>query len=352
MTRTTAPAIERAAILGALTLIPLVLVAACGDAKREPATTTVAGASTPAAAPATGSGGAETVRSSAIARNVSYADAESVYHAGRYDEAVELFDAYVGARPDNPWGHYMLGLAAWKAGDLARAERAFDRALELDPGHLKSYLNSARVLLDLDRAHEALERARLALELDSTSSDALRLVGRAHARLGRADSAVAAYRRVLALDDRDVWAMNNLGLLLIEQGQPERAIPPLARAVQLRANAPVFRNNLGIALERSGHLAAAKRAYEAAIAADSGYAKAVVSLARVTPLVDSTTVDTVDLDEYAEGFRLELRLWRQASVETTTDVGPDPEPALEPLRETPAEEGADTADPGEEHGGC
>ena len=31
----------------------------------------------------------------------------------------------VESRPENAWGHYMLGLAAWRSGDLTGAERAF-----------------------------------------------------------------------------------------------------------------------------------------------------------------------------------------------------------------------------------
>ena len=157
--------------------------------------------------------------------------------------------------PLRPGHDIVLAMTAFgcdEAGDAARAELAFDRALELDPKHVKAWLNSARLLLDLGRSHEALERIETAIGHDSTSGDALRLLARAQAKLGRTDEAFEAYRRALVLDDRDAWAMNNLGLLHLEQGNAEAALPPLARAVQLRGTAPVFQNNLGIALERSG----------------------------------------------------------------------------------------------------
>jgi predicted Zn-dependent protease len=47
----------------------------------------------------------------------SYADAERAFHRGRYEEAASMFEAYSESEPDNAWGHYMLGLAAWKTGD-------------------------------------------------------------------------------------------------------------------------------------------------------------------------------------------------------------------------------------------
>lgn len=305
-------------LYAAWALIPALLLA-CSDA--EETRTTSVGAETPAvettavAGAATGSPEADSTARSAIRANVSYEDAESVFQRGDYAEAQALFAAYVETRPENPWGYYMLGMSAWKAGDRVAAEAAFDSALSRDPKHVKSYLNSARVLLELDRAPEALERARLALELDSASADALRLQARARYQMGQVDSAIANYRQALVLDDEDVWAMNNLGLIYIEQGRSEEALRPLARAVQLRPTAPVFQNNLGIALERTGHLAAAQHAFESAVRADSTYAKALQSLARVAPLVDSTLADPLDLAGVAEEFRLMVKMWGEGGVE-------------------------------------
>jgi predicted Zn-dependent protease len=244
---------------------------------------------------------------------VTYEGAEAVYREGKYDEATRLFETYVSSRPENPWGHYMLGLAAWKSGDLKRAESAFDRALELDPKHVKSHLNSARVLIDLGRDHEALERVTAALALDSTSSDGLRILARVRSRLGDVEGAVAAYTRALVLDEQDVWAMSNLGVLYLEQARPESALPPLARAVQLRPTSPIFQNNLGMALERAGHPIAAKRAYEAAVKADSTYIKATRNLERLSRVQqDSTATSEVDLQGLAELFRQSIRVRRDS----------------------------------------
>src|SRR5262249_53127684 len=194
---------------------------------------------------------------------LSYDDAETLYRSGKFGEAKTAFETYVGTKPENPWGHYMLGLAAWKTGDFKTAERAFDRAIALDSTTVKSYLGSARVLLDLKREPEAIERINRAMTLDSTSTEALRLLAPATSQQGKTASAIAIYRTVLTRNDHDVWAMNNLGVLYLDQGQPESAIGPLGRAVELNGTAPVFHNNLGMALERTGHFLTAKQAYEA-----------------------------------------------------------------------------------------
>lgn len=237
---------------------------------------------------------------------VRYEVAETVFLEGRYDEARRLFGRYVEERPANPWGHYMLGLAAWKAGSLSDAEGAFRAALELEPTHRKSIHNLSRVFLEDGRPREAEELLRTALEVDSTVAETWRLLGRACDDVGDVESAIAAYRQALTLDDEDVWALNNLGLLYIRRGRFEEALPPLARAVRLRGDVPVFQNNLGIALERTGHYRLAADAYHAALEADAGYAKAARSLARVEGRDDAVPFP-VDLERLAEGFVQDLR---------------------------------------------
>jgi tetratricopeptide (TPR) repeat protein len=245
------------------------------------------------------------------AASISYADAETAFRRGRYGEATDLFAAYAGSHPDNAWGHYMYGLAAWKSGEHERAMEGFDQALRLDPDHRKSLLNSARVLLETSRPQEALTRIERALSLEPLSNDGLRLLGRARYELAEVPEAIDAYQRALAIDERDVWSMNNLGLIYIQQGRSDEAVPPLARAVELRDNAPVFLNNLGTALEGSGHIAAARRAYAAALEADTSYTKASASLVRLGGPVDpADTTGTVDLGSKSKEFQARIESWQ------------------------------------------
>ena len=245
---------------------------------------------------------------------VSYVDAEGAFHRGSYGEATQLFESYRRQHPDNPWGHYMYGLSAGKPGLHTEALAGFDEALRLDPDHRKSLFNSARVLLETGQPGQALERIERGLGLEPLSAEGHRLLGRARVELGQFDEAIEAYQRAIVIDDRDVWSMNNLGLLYIQRGRSEEALLPLARAVELRGNSPVFQNNLGTALEQTGHVPEAKEAYEAAVAADSGYAKAVSSLARVTPLVQPGETGTIDLAEASREFQAEVSRLRETAV--------------------------------------
>jgi tetratricopeptide (TPR) repeat protein len=304
-------------------LTPLAAAAwACGDNPKQPTrTTTVAsGATTPAVRP---------VPEPAVTAPVvvTFADADSAYRSGQYQDAVRLFSAYGERHPGNAGAQYMIGLSSWKAGDLKSADAAFDRALALDPKHEKALLNSSRVLIDLGRYDDALDRLNSVLEIDSTSSVARRLQGRVLEHQGDIDGAIDAYQQAVLADEQDAWAMNNLGLILIQQGRAEDALPPLARAVEIRSTSPVFQNNLGIALEQTRHFAEATEAFSAALAADSTYSKASVNLARVRDRVDSTGAGAISLPELAQGFQLEIRMLRDSArvVEPDTTAVNEPQ---------------------------
>jgi Tfp pilus assembly protein PilF len=219
-----------------------------------------------------------------VPADVSYETAESAYVAHHYPVAVAMFGAYTTRRPENPWGYYMLGLSSWRAGQLDQAQHAFEAALARDPRQVKSLVNLARVLLEQKQATEALARVNEALAIDSGLGEAWRVLGRVQAQNGQTEASIEAYRTAIKIDSTDVWALNNLGLVLIDAGRFGEAVEPLTRAVQLDSTVPTFANNLGTALERSGQLPAAALAYKGALAADTGYAKARVSLRRVDGL--------------------------------------------------------------------
>jgi tetratricopeptide (TPR) repeat protein len=242
-----------------------------------------------------------------ISGPVSFGDGETAYQAGNYSEATKIFEQYTVQKPENAWGHYMLGLSAWKGGDPAKAEKAFDEALRIDPKHVKSLVNLSRVLIEQKRFDDAIGKLTHASDIDPKSAEVTRLLGRTYDGQGKVDDAVAAYRHAIALDGKDAWSMNNLGLLFLEQGRPNDAIPPLARAVELRKDVPVFHNNLGMALEHTGRFQAAAAEYKDALAANPGYEKAQQNLTRVEA-VKVNAEEPFDLEGTAKRFADEIQI--------------------------------------------
>jgi Flp pilus assembly protein TadD len=254
--------------------------------------------------------------------NVTYGDAERVFRTGDYVGAAELFEAYAIRMPQNPWGHYMLGISAWRAGDHPRAEAALRRTVEVDAKHRKGLLNLGRVLLEQRRASDALDFVLEVVALDPELGEGWRVLGNAHAELGMTDDAAEAYRRAIELDPQDAWTMNNLGLLRVQSGEYDLALAPLARATELEPGVATFQNNLGVALERAGHMAHAADAFRAALASEETHPKALVSLERVEARLPSSKPEMFDVSELAAEFAAEVRRW-QAESRTARSVGPE-----------------------------
>jgi predicted Zn-dependent protease len=248
---------------------------------------------------------------------VTWEDAETTFRDKRYDEALAKFTAYTETKPENPWGFYMLGLSAWKAGDHTVAEQGLRQAAELDSTHVKSRLNLGRVLMETNRHAESVEFIQQAIELEPTSSEGFRLLARAYDGLGRTADAIVASKRAIVLDGRDVWALNNLGTILIREGRIEEALGPLARAVELEPGMPTFQNNFGMALERTGFYRAAAEAYRTAIEIDSTYGKPAISLARVEQLTEDTTRSAFDRLAIVQRFLDQVETWRSEDAEPT-----------------------------------
>lgn len=250
-----------------------------------------------------------------VPADVTYSDAEAVYQAGRFADASEMFAVYTASHPQNGWGHYMLGLSAWKAGDPERAIVAFERTVELDSANVKARTNLGRVLLEQGRANDALGHLEVARTLEPRSAAVLRVTGNALSEIGRPEESLAAYREALAIDPEDAWSMNNYALQLIRLGRFEDALAPLARAVELKPGSALFQNNLGVALERSGDLASAAASYEAALVADESHERARVSLDRVRQHLTGDEVATTDLGALAILFLSEVESWRMPTME-------------------------------------
>ena len=216
-----------------------------------------------------------------ISEPLSFADGEAAYKAKKYGDAAAIFEAYTERRPGNAWGHYMLGLSAWKHGDLVKSEQAFGKALSIDPHHVKSLVNSSRLFIDQQRHDDAVAQLTRAAEIDPDSREVNRLLARTYHLQGQTDRAIDVYRHVIETNEYDAWSMNNLALLLLETGRADEAVPLLTRAVELRKEVAEFHNNLGMALEHTGHFRAAADAYGGALLVDPGYSKAKHNLARV-----------------------------------------------------------------------
>lgn len=187
----------------------------------------------------------------------------------------------IDARNVPAW--FNLGLLEFRAGDLAAAARALERAHELEPGDAQTRLWLATVLseggLDPERARALLQglagelpgQAALPLQLGALEAgqgnlraalahfeDALAIdprLARAHLlaakvrrQLGEGERALISASEACRLAPGDLEAHLVAGNLLLEQGSPRAARPYLARALEIDPDGP-FAAELRAALE-------------------------------------------------------------------------------------------------------
>jgi len=128
---------------------------------------------------------------------------------------------------------FRAGLSALEANDLEAAQRAFDRAFELqETGLIAFYQGYVRQLQgDLRGAVARYERA---LEDLPESDTVLNNLGFAYFRLGRLDKAVDFLTRATQANPDNGEAQLNLGLIYYDLGRYEDALAPLERALELR----------------------------------------------------------------------------------------------------------------------
>jgi len=168
--------------------------------------------------------------------------------------------------------HQMLGVCYHQLGEFDPAQRAFERALEINPAYVEASLNLAILCNDLGQYEKAqkvyanaLERARNGSHpgagdepLDGyTRGKIANLhagVGDAYLAARRPADAAAEYRRALELSPGFVDVRMKLAAALREIGDASAAAAELRRAVQ---DAPAYvpaRVALGLACSADGKL--------------------------------------------------------------------------------------------------
>ncbi len=224
----------------------------------------------------------------------AWSEGTALYTSRAYSDASGKLQLAAAGRPEDAYAHYLLGLSLWKGGSPQRAEPALERAAELGGGSIKTWINLARVRLELDEPGSALEAAERALAIDSGSADALHQKGRALAELGRREPALETLRQAHAAAPDNGYIANTLGYHLIQTGCESEAISLLEAARDRLPGVAYVRNNLGVAYERTGRTAEAIAEYRAAVGAGDSGGKAVASLGRLRAPLEPALAQALD----------------------------------------------------------
>jgi len=117
----------------------------------------------------------------------------------QYEKALEYLIKAESAEPRLPTLHQQIGQTYFRMCHFPDAERAFKKALEIDPDNAVSYDGLARVYLRMRRNEEAVSAALHAIGLLYYYPSAHYQLGMALARLGQYKRAAEAFEVVLAM---------------------------------------------------------------------------------------------------------------------------------------------------------
>jgi len=168
----------------------------------------------------------------------------------------ELLRPLAPARPDDRAVTYLLGMALVRSGKVHEGQRLVETLLREGDSAEAQYLLGSAAFMAGDYP-QAVERFARALALNPQLPTLRSYYGRALLFTGDADGAELAFRSALAESPNDYEANYFLGSMLATRGRPQEARPFARRAAELRPQSGQARELLA-SLDEPAKAAAAK----------------------------------------------------------------------------------------------
>jgi tetratricopeptide (TPR) repeat protein len=179
-----------------------------------------------------------------------YAESGDIEHAAKIVEAVPESDRTSKME-------FALGAAYDQMKRTKDAIAAYQRALDIEPGDVRSMGALAQALLNDDQLDAAMKEYRDLADADPDDSSTLIHIGEIQRRQGKYEDALATIRKALKKEPDNLEAGYNEGLLLDVLGRYDESAQVYEHMVELTSHAngaytSEEKNNRGIFLERLG----------------------------------------------------------------------------------------------------
>ncbi len=154
--------------------------------------------------------------------------AKELMAAGRYDEAVPIYQKLVAAVPDNPGLILNLGLAEEMGGHPAQAIPHFQTVLRAQPDNVPALTSLGTSALQTNQPRLAIPPLEKLLTLQPEDANARGMLAGAYLTLDRPEEAANQYRKITDVDATDPKAWYGLGKAY--EASAARAFDQLAKA--------------------------------------------------------------------------------------------------------------------------
>ncbi len=236
--------------------------------------------------------------------------------AGRYDDAVKIYEDALAQDYENFSAHFGLGLALYKKGDLRGAVFEFDQATRVAPDRFEGWYNLGVAYADLMRWQEAADAFAKAVAAGRSAGlggevlkPAYLGLAAAYRKLGKPDQAAAVLQQALETCGDDPEIMYLLAENLSLAGRPKDAIPYLYKVLQKdRGNVAAASLLADIYVGQGLPDRALREIDRALAAAGSPQARANLLLKKASIIKPSDPQKAAELLQ--EASRLDPRLWQ------------------------------------------
>lgn len=168
---------------------------------------------------------------------------------GQFEKALQACFDNIEAAPEEVENYINSGILLAEAGEIDKAERFFQRAIELQPDNGVIYYNLANVYFNEARFQEAIKLYQLAIGKQLETKDVYFMLGMSFVQLEAKDKAIPFLMRASEMDTEfeDLEAQFQYALVLCEHEMFEQAVPLLERILEKAPNHADAQYNLTLA---------------------------------------------------------------------------------------------------------
>ena len=217
-----------------------------------------------------------------------YEQGMDAFAKNEYAMAEQAFLQILSTKPDFADVQNKMGIIYHQTNRLELAVKAFEKAVELNPGYTEASLNLAVTLSDrgsYDKARDVFEKAAHFTETPPTPSadktkkakpaldpfvkgklaDEHLRVGKLYYDMGLLDEAIDEYHKALRLAPTFADIITQLGIAFRDQGKHNEAIKEFNRAIEINASFIPARLHLGITYYSQGFYGLAEEEWRKAL---------------------------------------------------------------------------------------
>lgn len=142
---------------------------------------------------------------------------------GEFEEAEKAFRKALDLQPGMPSANSGIGMSLSGRKLHGKAIPFYNREISKNPDFVAAYNNLGLALLECDRTEEAIEKLTVAVERQPSFVQAVKNLGSAYSRAGNAELAMEQYHKALKLAPNDTGILFNVAVSGMELGRFEDA---------------------------------------------------------------------------------------------------------------------------------